>query len=67
MYDEKCNLHYVVCTYIDDMGTMTGQQFFEALKQKNKKSTELKNNSKDIKDKIDKYKTSKLNKDNEIS
>ena len=36
------------------------------LKQANKKSTELKNNSKDIIDKIDKLKTSKLNKDNYI-
>ena len=38
----------------------------ENLKHANKKSTELKNNSKDIKDKIDKLKTSKLNKDNYI-
>lgn len=38
----------------------------ENLKQANKKSSELKNNSKDIKDKIDKLKTSKLNKDNYI-
>ena len=33
----------------------------ENLKQANKKSIELKNNSKDIKDKIDKLKVSKLN------
>ena len=38
----------------------------ENLKQENKKSNELKSNSKDIKDKIDKLKTSKLNKDNYI-
>ena len=38
----------------------------ENLKQANKKSTELKNNSKDIKDKIDKLKVSRLNKDNYI-
>ena len=38
----------------------------ENLKQANKKSIELKNNSKDIKDKIDKPKVSKLNKDNYI-
>ena len=36
------------------------------LKQANKKSSELKQNSKDIKDKIAKLKTSKLNKDNYI-
>ena len=36
----------------------------ENLKQANKKSSELKQNSKDIKDKIDKLKVSKLNKDN---
>ena len=38
----------------------------ENLKQANKKSSELKQNSKDIKDKIAKLKTSKLNKDNYI-
>ena len=38
----------------------------ENLKQANKKSSVLKENSKDIKDKIDKLKTSKLNKDNYI-
>ncbi len=38
----------------------------EKLKQVNKKSNELKNNSKDIKDKISKLKVSKLNKDNYI-
>lgn len=38
----------------------------ENLKQANKKSIELKNNSKGIKDKIDKLKVSKLNKDNYI-
>ena len=38
----------------------------ENLKQANKKSIELKQNSKDIKDKIYKLKTSKLNKDNYI-
>ena len=36
------------------------------LKEANKKSLELKQNSKDIKDKIDKLKVSKLNKDNYI-
>ena len=38
----------------------------ENLKQANKKASELKQNSKDIKDKIDKLKTSKLNKENYI-
>ena len=38
----------------------------ENLKLANKKSSELKQNSKDIKDKIDKLKISKLNKDNYI-
>lgn len=38
----------------------------ENLKQANKKSSELKLNSKDIKDKIDKLKVSRLNKDNYI-
>ena len=38
----------------------------ENLKQANKKSLELKQDSKDIKDKIDKLKASKLNKDNYI-
>ena len=38
----------------------------ENLKQANKKSLELKQNSKDIKDKINKIKISKLNKDNYI-
>ena len=38
----------------------------ENLKRANKKSSELKQNSKDIKDKIDKLKVSKLNKDNYI-
>ena len=38
----------------------------ENLKQANKKSSELKQNYKDIKDKIAKLKTSKLNKDNYI-
>ena len=38
----------------------------ENLKQANKKSSELKQNSKDIKDKIDKLKMSRLNKDNYI-
>ena len=38
----------------------------ENLKQANKKSLELKQNSKDIKDKIDKLKISKLNKNNYI-
>ena len=38
----------------------------ESLESANKKSLELKQNSKDIKDKIDKLKVSKLNKDNYI-
>ena len=38
----------------------------ESLERANKKSLELKQNSKDIKDKIDKLKASKLNKDNYI-
>ena len=38
----------------------------ENLEKANKKFLELKQNSKDIKDKIDKLKTSKLNKDNYI-
>ena len=38
----------------------------KTLKEANKKSSELRQNSKDIKDKIDKLKVSKLNKDNYI-
>ena len=38
----------------------------ENLEVANKKSSELKKNSKDIKDKIDNLKTSKINKDNYI-
>lgn len=38
----------------------------ENIKQANKKSSELEQNSKDIKDKIDKLKVSKINKDNYI-
>lgn len=30
---KKCDLHYIVCTYIDDIGTMMGQEFFETLEQ----------------------------------
>ena len=33
VYAEKCELHYIVCTYIDYMGTMIGQEFFETLNQ----------------------------------
>lgn len=33
VYARKCELHYIVCTYIDNMGTMMGQKFFETLKQ----------------------------------
>lgn len=33
VYAEKCELHYIVCTYIDNMGAMMGQEFFETLKQ----------------------------------
>lgn len=33
VYAENCELHYIVCTYIDNMGTMTGQEFFETLNQ----------------------------------
>lgn len=33
VYAEKCELHYIVCTYIDNMGTMMGQKFFETLNQ----------------------------------
>ncbi len=33
VYAGKCELHYIVCTYIDNMGTMMGQKFFETLKQ----------------------------------
>ena len=40
--------------------------FIENLKQADKKSSELKQNSKDIKEKIDKLKVTKLNKDNYI-
>ncbi len=29
VHAEKCDLHYIACTYIDDMGTMMGQEFFE--------------------------------------
>ena len=33
VYVEICDLHFIVCTYIDDRGTMIGQDFFEALTQ----------------------------------
>lgn len=33
VYAENCELHYIVCTYIDNMGTMMGQEFFETLNQ----------------------------------
>ena len=33
VYAEKCELHYIVCTYIDNMETMMGQEFFETLNQ----------------------------------
>ena len=33
VYAENCELHYIVCTYIDNMGTMIGQNFFETLNQ----------------------------------
>ena len=33
VYAEKCELHYIVCTYIDNMGTMMDQEFFETLNQ----------------------------------
>lgn len=33
VYAEKCELHYIVCTYIDNMGTMMSQEFFETLNQ----------------------------------
>ena len=31
VYAENCELHYIVCTYIDNMGTMMVQEFFETL------------------------------------
>ena len=33
VYAENCELHYIACTYIDNMGTMMGQEFFEKLNQ----------------------------------
>ena len=33
VYAEKCELHYIVCSYNDNMGTMMGQEFFETLNQ----------------------------------
>lgn len=33
VYAENCELHYIFCTYIDNMGTMMGQEFFETLNQ----------------------------------
>ena len=33
VYAENCELHYIVCTYIYNMGTMMGQNFFEKLNQ----------------------------------
>lgn len=36
VYAEKCQFHYIVCTYIDNMGTMMGQEFFETLEQAQK-------------------------------
>lgn len=29
VYAENCELHYIVCTYIDNMGTMMGQEFLK--------------------------------------
>jgi hypothetical protein len=31
VYADKCFNHYIVCNYIDDMGTMMNQEFFETL------------------------------------
>ena len=31
VYADKCFNHYIVCTYVDDVGTMMGQEFFEKL------------------------------------
>ncbi len=33
VYAENCELHYIVCAYIDNMETMMGQEFFEILNQ----------------------------------
>ena len=33
VYAENCELHYIVCIYIDNMGTMMSQEFFETLNQ----------------------------------
>ena len=33
VHAENCELHYIVCTYIDNMGTMMSQEFFETLNQ----------------------------------
>ena len=33
VYAENYELHYIVCIYIDNMGTMMGQEFFETLNQ----------------------------------
>ena len=33
VYAENCELHYIVCIYIDNMGTMMGQNFFKKLNQ----------------------------------
>lgn len=53
------NNTFLVFNYSNDI-------FIENLKQADKKSSELKQNSKDIKEKIDKLKVTKLNKDNYI-
>ena len=53
------NNTFLVFNYSNDI-------FIENSKQADKKSSELKQNSKDIKEKIDKLKVTKLNKDNYI-
>jgi len=36
IYADKCFNHYIVCNYIDDMGTMMNLNFFETLDEAKK-------------------------------
>ena len=36
IYADKCFNHYIVCNYIDDMGTMMNRNFFENLEDAKK-------------------------------
>lgn len=36
VYVSNCFMHYIVCNYIDSMGTMMNQEFFEDIKSARK-------------------------------